>query len=350
MTITKNLKILSIVFGVQLILLAIFYTKDDDIGAFKQTEAFLGLEVSAIDNIQIEDNDHKTFKMILKDGIWISEANQNFPISKSKINEFLTSLTGFKRTWPVAKTETAAKQFELTDAKFEKKITFAKGTTVLKTLYLGTSPSFRKIHAKLAGDKEAYALDFNSHDAPITFKDWMDKDFFKQDKDKIKSITLGNVSVENKAGKFELTDLKAEEAMQAAKLDAFVNTATNPPYEELVTTEALKQANSQVLEFKLTQNDGKQKQYRLYEDPTPKPVPAATTPSPTPGSQDALKNLGLPHDNKATANAAAEETFWYLKEEGSPYVFKVRKAAFQDLSQITRAVLVGPKPILGKQG
>ena len=44
-----------------------------------------------------------------------------------------------------------------------------------RSVYLGSSPSFRKIHARREGESAVYILELNSYDAPTTENGWLDR-------------------------------------------------------------------------------------------------------------------------------------------------------------------------------
>jgi len=59
----------------------------------------------------------------------------------------IDKLEGAEAAWPVATSESSAERFEVSDAKFQRRIRFFADDAVVTELFLGTSPGFRRVHA-----------------------------------------------------------------------------------------------------------------------------------------------------------------------------------------------------------
>ena len=55
----------------------------------------------------------------------------------------------------------AAKQFSVVDDKFERKISFTNKDNTQTKLYLGSSPGFKKVNARVDNETNTYKIEYN---------------------------------------------------------------------------------------------------------------------------------------------------------------------------------------------
>jgi hypothetical protein len=136
-------------------------------------EPWLDFPSSEVSRIVVADSSN-TSTLELKDGQW-RLTDPALPANDGKINTLLTTLDGLDTTWPVVSTAAGRERFEVTEDKHQKQLSLFKGDTLLGEYYFGTSPGFRKTHARRADDDDVYALTFNNFDLPADSNDWLDK-------------------------------------------------------------------------------------------------------------------------------------------------------------------------------
>lgn len=322
---SKLTKILAGVLAVQFVLFLFLYSRPGDTGAPLKSENLLSVDFTKVDHITIMDKEKKSVQLAKdKDGTWVLPDNMGFPASPEKIKDVIDKMAGFKRSWPMGKTSVSAKQFEVIDEKFERKIDFMTGDKKLSTLYLGTSPSFKKISARVDGETLVYGIDFNAYDAPVDSKLWIHKDYYKVASDKAKEIRFEFLTLKNDAGSFKLGDLSENEAMDASKVLNIVTNATNPPFEEILGKDPeYKQTGNPVLTYSVVLDQGETVDFRFAAMPEPAVAAAPVDPkAPKPDS---------PAD------------YLSLKVSKYPYVFRVRKSRIEDLLNVKRTELVMDK-------
>ena len=137
-------------------------------------EALIATEKSNIDKLVVHSADDKV-SLALKDNQWSINDDQEIVATKSKVESTLGKLTALKTNWPVATTTSSHKRFEVSQDKFQRKIELFSGDNLVGELYLGTSPGFKKVHIRRAGDDEVYALTLNNYDFPVKVSEWLDK-------------------------------------------------------------------------------------------------------------------------------------------------------------------------------
>lgn len=103
------------------------------------------------------------------------------PADAEKIGEVLEKLTDIEPGWPVAATEASRERFRVTGDDHERRVALFAGEGKLAEIYLGTSPGFRRIHARRADSEEVYSIDFAVYELPLSDSDWLDKDLLGAD-------------------------------------------------------------------------------------------------------------------------------------------------------------------------
>jgi hypothetical protein len=320
MKMKEIMNVLGITLGCQVALIA-FLSRTPQTQTTKgaRGESFIpSLEMTQVEEISLEDGEKH--KLILKkvDGTWVLPDSWNFPVSQPKIAETLTKLTEIKVSWPVGKTPIAAKQFETTEDKFERKIVFLKEGKPLAQVYLGTSPSFKKIHGRLEGRDETYALEFNAHDLPTAATGWYSKSIYEKSRTDIQSLSWNDVALENSDAGFKLTGLEEGKETDEAALGSLISVALNPDFEDVLGKDdrgfdALKETFT----FSLKTKAGDALVYSLREMASPSLEPKE--------------------------GETKESEFLAMKVSSQPYTFKVRRSRMAALMKSTKAGLMKTK-------
>ena len=177
----------------------------------------LAVSPDQIDTVQIEGNDGNAVLMHKIDGKWKLPEHFDAPADKSKINDFVTTLVGIERSWPVAESGDAIKRFKVADQDFERRLHLKAGNRELAVLLLGTSPGFRKVHARLAGEKQVFDIPFSTYQASLKTGDWVDKQQLWIDSDTINAIELPDGLLSRADDKWTLANLAANEETDQGK-------------------------------------------------------------------------------------------------------------------------------------
>ncbi|GEM_PF-550085 len=129
---------------------------------------------SPIDAIRIisGEGEEVSLSRTLSDGPWILASG--LPAAAERVATLLQTLTETDPGFAIARSDGAAQRFEVAPEDFERRIILTSGETE-KTVYLGSAPSFRKVHARRDGDNAIYILEFNSYDAPTEENGWLDR-------------------------------------------------------------------------------------------------------------------------------------------------------------------------------
>jgi hypothetical protein len=222
--------ILTAVLTAQLALAAVLTFTGNDHAAFKAQEPLLAFDAEAIDQITIGESAANSVTLKKQNGKWVVPASADFPADGEKVKTLLGKLAALKKGWPVATTRDAAERFKLTQKSHERRIAMMSGGKPVATL-LGTSPSYRQVHARVDGGDAIFNVAFATYEAGTRGEDWMDDNILATPEDKIASITAGDVTLERKDGKFIVAGLADHEEPVATAVDGLVRAVSHPVFD-----------------------------------------------------------------------------------------------------------------------
>jgi len=301
------IKLLIALLVVQIGLVAWVNRSSDQLDTFSATEPLLNVDAADVDRLIIDEQGKASLVIKREGGQWVLPDQGGFPVSAKKLDGFLKKLLATQSSWPVGRTQVAARQLKVGEDEFERKIRLLNKDGVLGEIYLGSSPGFRKVHARLDGAANTYAIDFNAFDAPTNPADWYDRDFLRLTGADLERIDMGAYALIRGEKGFELEGLAADEQTNMATADQVVRAVTT-----LVFTDELGEKGKEtferselVLQFTVKAKDGESVEY--------------------------------------TVVSPEEADHYVLKASKYPYHFKVGKKKFDDLRGVDRLQLVEGK-------
>lgn len=184
--------------------------------------SLVGASLAQADSITIEEKGKSPFLLSKKGDRFVIPSLFDYPASTTTVDKVIHAFQDFKGGWPVATTSDARQRFHVDAADFEKKVTFKKGSKVLAELFLGTAPSYRKQHVRLADKSEIYVMTIDPFDTSARAEDWLDRDFYSVDAEKASALTIAQFSLEKIKDKWMLVeDGKPVEIAQPLAITAF---------------------------------------------------------------------------------------------------------------------------------
>lgn len=103
------------------------------------------------------------------------QLDDGLPADDGKVGEVLEKLAKVTTAWPVATSTATAERFEVTQDNFQRRLVIESEDGETATLYLGSSPGYRRVHARAEGADEVYSIDFSNYEAPTDSGQWLDK-------------------------------------------------------------------------------------------------------------------------------------------------------------------------------
>ena len=135
-------------------------------------EPLLSLGGSQVDHITIEGPDQAKVVLAKVGKAWQLPDEGGFPADRTRTESLLKTLEGLKQGLPVATTAEALARFKVADDRFERRVTLAGGGKTIATIYFGTAPSMREIHARRAGQHDVYSVAFATYQVPAKAGEW----------------------------------------------------------------------------------------------------------------------------------------------------------------------------------
>lgn len=262
----KLIFILGSLLVIQLVLAVAVNVSSDDYGAFQAQEKLLAFDRHAVDGLRIED-DKNSVVLNKRDGKWLLPESADFPANTVNVERLLDTLAGLEKGWPVATTTAAAHRFKVADDGFERKLNLLSNGKPIATLYVGTSPGFRKVHVRADKDDAVYAVAFNTWDANANTDDWIDKDILALVPGDIKQVESTGFSLHRDNDTLQLANLSDKEATDEKAADTLVEKLAQMRIQSVLGVDAKPeyQQDKPELEFKLTRKDGSVLSYRISE-------------------------------------------------------------------------------------
>lgn len=233
----RRIGILAALLGLQLALAASLGFLGRSSGAFRSDEKVIDLDPATLDEISIEEQGQPALVMRQKGGTWVLPQRFDFPAASDKLDHLTEKLFGLTKSWPVGTTAVAAERFKVTDEDFERRITFSPRDGDRTVLLIGTSPGFKKVHARLADRPAIYAIDFSAYEASVKPQDWEDKDFLKLERDQIARVEMPGISLIRDGDALTINGLDEDEEVDSAEVSSLVSSLSKPAFLEVLGPE-----------------------------------------------------------------------------------------------------------------
>lgn len=163
------------IFIIQSAMVASLYWPDTGILEALNTEHLVPFEPYLLDEIHMGDEQGNEAVVLKAGDHWILPDLAGMAVEPDHIDKLLLGVIGSQTGWPVATSVAARQRFQLTDYNFKRRLTLIGNGELLGTIYLGSSPGFRKVHARNSTQDAIFTLTYSSFDASAMAEDWLDK-------------------------------------------------------------------------------------------------------------------------------------------------------------------------------
>jgi len=233
--------------------------------AFKSNERLIAINSADIDTLEIADKDGNQLVLKRVDGRWQLPSVHDFPASTTRVQQLLDNLTSIDKSWPIATTASAAERFKVSKQEYEQRIVFKRGTEIQATLYLGTSPGFRKVHARVAGNDDVYAIQFATYEVSAKPDFWEDKDYLQQKDDQVTEIQLPKVILKHNDQKWLVADLNADEQNNTAEVNMQIPQLLNPGFVAVIGDDVPRHDPEPAFQYVIKLRSGKEVGFKYYK-------------------------------------------------------------------------------------
>jgi len=199
----KNL-LLTTLLIIQLVLIALALRPQKTVSG--EEHLFLaGMTADTIVSLNINDGD-KQLSLDKQDESWLVKGDGEYPADGEKIKGLLDKLIPLSSKRMVASTKASQLRLKVADNNFNRKLTVTDKDGKKVTLFLGSSPSYKSLHVRLAGDDGIYLVnDLSIWEMQVGKESWWATKYID-----LRENELAKVSLTNSNGSFSLvrTDSK----------------------------------------------------------------------------------------------------------------------------------------------
>ncbi len=169
----------------------------------------VALDTASVDALEIAAADGAI--TLERDGDGWRLAESALPADAARIEARLATLASLDGGLPVATSASARAQLDVADDDFQRRIVLSAAGDALATLYVGTSPGFRRAHMRRDGADAVHAVELNVYDLPADADGWLDKGLLAIDAPT--HIAGDGWTLEKNGEDWTLADLAEDETM-----------------------------------------------------------------------------------------------------------------------------------------
>ncbi|MEH6608129.1 MAG: DUF4340 domain-containing protein [Halioglobus sp.] len=166
---------LLIILLVQGAVTATLYWPDSMFTQLRKQAPLASFNPDFMDEIHVSDANNNEAIVVKVDGRWLVPELEGLPADTQMINKMLAALTAEPHGRPVADTIPARQRFQVAGYHYQRRLSVISNGEVTATIYLGTSPGFRKIHARNDSSDSIYSIPFNIFEAPAYESGWLQR-------------------------------------------------------------------------------------------------------------------------------------------------------------------------------
>ncbi len=135
----------------------------------------LPFEPAQIDEVYIADRRDNEAVLLREGEGWVLPGLEQLPADRGRVAAMLRALSPPDPGPSVATGAAARQRLEVADYLFQRRVTLVGRDQLIGTVYLGTSPAFRRVHARAEGSESIFSIRFSSQDAPARAEGWLDR-------------------------------------------------------------------------------------------------------------------------------------------------------------------------------
>lgn len=192
----KKVKILAALLGLQVLAALGLSWKASPFSSPAAGGQLLDFDSAAVDSIFIYGGEGESVELDKSNGGWQLPALDGFPADGQRIEQLLERLQQLETGSAIASSRDAQKRFKVSDDSYERKLVLKGGERELATLYLGTTPGMRRIHARSDSADAVYRVEFAASDLPLDHEGWQDNTVLQFPRDELTAIKVSGLQLE----------------------------------------------------------------------------------------------------------------------------------------------------------
>ncbi len=159
----------------QLVVLAALYRSQGEFGGPDSAFTVADTGPYLLDEIRIADGDGSKLTLLRTEAGWSLAEPGGLPADTALVENLLEQLTATDPGWPVAHTLAARQRFQVAPYHYRRRIELWAQSEKISSVFLGTSPGFRKVHARNAAEDEIFSIGLNLYETTTRRDQWLDR-------------------------------------------------------------------------------------------------------------------------------------------------------------------------------
>lgn len=232
------------------------------VGAGATDTPFLSFSPDAVQSLEITNGEGEKLVLTKDKGDWTVPAYFSAPVDQDKVKELLAKLAELKQDFVVATSTEAAKRFKVDSEGFENHVVLRGVEKQLVDFYVGSSPAFRQVYARLGDSAEIITIQLNSFELETAGDKWLDTALATLKDEDIVGLTFEAFKLKKADKGWQLENLKEHEQINREELNAVVAKARGVIVQDVL--DSAKSSNlfaRPVFRFTAVRKDGGQVEY-----------------------------------------------------------------------------------------
>ncbi|MFT6288997.1 MAG: hypothetical protein ACJA09_003763 [Alcanivorax sp.] len=185
---------LLIILLVQCAVTASFYWPESIFAQMRNKAPLASFNPDFMDEIHVNNGQNNEVIVVKVNGHWLVPELGGLPADTQMITKMLEALTAEPHGRPVADTIPARQRFQVAAYHYQRRLSITSNGELTATIYLGTSPGFRKVHARNDSSDSIYSIPFNIFEAPAFASGWLQRSLLQSNN--IQRVKAPNYSLQ----------------------------------------------------------------------------------------------------------------------------------------------------------
>lgn len=171
----RIVSVLLVILAIQCFITAVVYWPEHETTMETSGNQLMSLPPEGITDIRIMDPQGNEAVIARTDNGWqLPALGDGLPANTKQVERLLETLGQAREGQAVASSIAARQRFEVASNSYRRRLTLMAGTDRQEIIFLGTAPSFRRVHARNAIADPVFSISFNSFDSPAQDAAWLD--------------------------------------------------------------------------------------------------------------------------------------------------------------------------------
>jgi len=208
-------------------------------------------------SITITDADKQHFTLEKEDDRWLLAVKSRPDADQEQVTQLLEKLAKAKESLALATSKGAAKRFKVSDDLFEHRLVVKEGDKVVVDLYIGTSPGFRQVHARIAGQDNILSLGLDTNELTGSVGNWLDQKMLHVEEKDLQEVQLAAFSLVKKDEQWQLGNVGEDQQQNDEEVKKLISKLCTLTVQTILDqgTVADSKAGEPQLQYSLTLKD-----------------------------------------------------------------------------------------------